>query len=288
MLISELLPTLKLRIVNVGFKKDRDYWKYSGVISPFSRLYLVTKGETTATHHGCEYRIKAGEMHLVPCFTLSDYECPEYFEYYYFHFTARLENGVDLFNLIKCPYQLGALSDSEAMCRRLYELLPGLEVTVCKPHDDGQKRDFLKKLEDRDDLSPGDFLESDGIFRQLLAPFLRDMDLQVQHQSVPLVKVLNYIEENISKPLSLPELASVMDLQPTYFSDLFHKVVGVRPIEFINRRKIEKAQVMLGGGASVKETAAALGFSDQAYLSRLFKKYTGFSPKKGLTQSSKL
>ena len=122
----------------------------------------------------------------------------------------------------------------------------------------------------------------------MLAPFLatfkQSHTAPGSHRFKPLFK---YIEEHLTEDLSLADLAKVANLHPTYFSDLFHKTVGIRPIEFLHRRKVERAQIlMLAHGTSVKETAYHLGFSDPAYFSRLFRKYTGMSPSEYVSASA--
>jgi len=58
-------------------------------------------------------------------------------------------------------------------------------------------------------------------------------------------------------------------------------MLGIRPIEYINRKRIQQAQILiLTNAGSMKEIAAKTGFSDIAYFSRTFKRYTGISPSK--------
>ncbi|HEY3323201.1 MAG TPA: AraC family transcriptional regulator [Planctomycetota bacterium] len=280
-MLKELLPTLRLKVMNVGFKKDGVNWNYKGVNSPFSRLYLITRGLAYTRHHGQTFALTPGKLHLVPSFTLSDYACPKAFEYYYIQFTSRLEGDVDLFNLGEFDYSLDAPRGFEGKFKRIYELIPGKEVTVCRPFDDEQKKGFLKSLDHKDfDGSVGAWIESDGLLRQVLAPVVESFRSPAEGEGRnPFLQVLKHIEEHLDKNLSLADMAAVMHLQPTYFSDRFHEVVGVRPMEFLRRRKIEKAQIlMLAQGMDIKEAAFALGFSDAAYFSRLFRKYTGMTP----------
>ena len=71
--------------------------------------------------------------------------------------------------------------------------------------------------------------------------------------------------------IALADLAKVVELNPTYFSDQFKRVVGVRPLDYLMRRRIERAQyLLLTSPASVKEIADAVGVPDPAYFSRVF------------------
>jgi two-component system response regulator YesN len=53
----------------------------------------------------------------------------------------------------------------------------------------------------------------------------------------------------------------------------------MRPIDYLNRRRIERAQSLLcAGQKSIKEVARATGFADPAYFSRIFSRYVGITP----------
>ena len=91
--------------------------------------------------------------------------------------------------------------------------------------------------------------------------------------------VLDYIERNIAAKIEIKNLASLIHLHPTYFANLFAKVFGMSPLEFIISKKLEKAQKELFfTNRPIKEIACRLGFSDEFYFSRLFKKYLGMAP----------
>jgi YesN/AraC family two-component response regulator len=55
--------------------------------------------------------------------------------------------------------------------------------------------------------------------------------------------------------------------------------MGIPPIQYINRRRIEKAQqLLLSSDDSLYRIAAQVGFADVYYFSRLFKQYVGLAP----------
>ena len=73
-------------------------------------------------------------------------------------------------------------------------------------------------------------------------------------------------------------MADLIGLVPTCFSDLFHKTVGVRLSEFLNRRRIERAQLLLAStDLPVQEVAAQVGIRSPEYFSRLFRRQCGLS-----------
>jgi len=94
-----------------------------------------------------------------------------------------------------------------------------------------------------------------------------------------LLAVQEFIHANMSRNIQLGDLARVAKLHPTYFSDRFQTLVGVRPLEYLMQRRMERAQyLLLTSTAPVKEVAGAVGIPDAAYFTRAFARYCGCWP----------
>lgn len=94
-----------------------------------------------------------------------------------------------------------------------------------------------------------------------------------------LENVIFYIEQNFNKDITLEELANASSLTPQYLCRVFKKKMGMRPLEYIARRRISEAKLMLdGGGKSIAEIGEAVGYPDPTYFGIVFKKYEGISP----------
>ncbi|WP_120464942.1 AraC family transcriptional regulator [Paenibacillus aceti] len=88
-----------------------------------------------------------------------------------------------------------------------------------------------------------------------------------------------YIEDNYSEELTVNRLADVADFSPKYFADLFKKTYGYSAMEYVTRVRMNKAkQLMLGSDVLLKEVAHLVGYKDEFYFSRKFKKEVGLSP----------
>lgn len=84
---------------------------------------------------------------------------------------------------------------------------------------------------------------------------------------------------DIASNLSLKDLAEANNLSVSRFSHLFTQTFGMSPHSYRMKIKIDRAKYLLSeNDYSVKEIAEMLGFDDQFYFSRLFKKNTGVSP----------
>ena len=131
-------------------------------------------------------------------------------------------------------------------------------------------------------VSAVDWFEAKGILTLLLTPFLKSAR---QHEGLHaratrlFLAVQEYIHGHMREPILLGNLAQVAGLHPTYFSDRFQHLVGVRPLEYLARRRIERAQyLLLTGSAPVKQVASEVGIPDAAYFSRVFVRHCGCSP----------
>lgn len=88
-----------------------------------------------------------------------------------------------------------------------------------------------------------------------------------------------FIEEHISHSISLDELARLVKLSTSYFSAAFKVSFGTSPHNYIILQRIDFAkQRMLSSNAPLCEIALDCGLSDQAHLSRLFRRVTGTTP----------
>jgi AraC family transcriptional regulator len=88
-----------------------------------------------------------------------------------------------------------------------------------------------------------------------------------------------YIEENLSRPLKVDDLALVAKLSSSHFFRVFRRAFGETPRAYLNRRRIVRAMdLMLHGGEPLSQIALACGFADQAHLSRLFRRIQGVTP----------
>ena len=95
-----------------------------------------------------------------------------------------------------------------------------------------------------------------------------------------LKQVLEYIDANMGKSLSLEELAQLTHMSPGYFSRLFKQSTGYTPHQYLIRRRVKQAKELLRQRKlSIADIAYQVGFANQGHLNYHFKKLTGVTPK---------
>ncbi|MFI3172894.1 MAG: PocR ligand-binding domain-containing protein [Eubacteriales bacterium] len=93
-------------------------------------------------------------------------------------------------------------------------------------------------------------------------------------------KAAAYIAKNFSSPITLDEVANYVHLNPAYFSTTFKQSTGSSFKEHLNMVRIEESKRLLANtDYSIIDIATATGFVDQSYFSKVFKRYTGLTPK---------
>ncbi len=93
------------------------------------------------------------------------------------------------------------------------------------------------------------------------------------------IEICRYIYENCGSIGSVGELANMTHLSESRFSHLFSKTVGVSPQSYLLRAKIDMSKELLANtDLSVGQIAANVGFKDQNYFSRAFKRFVSVSP----------
>jgi AraC-like DNA-binding protein len=94
-----------------------------------------------------------------------------------------------------------------------------------------------------------------------------------------ITKTIHNMRDNLSKKLSVEDMAGKHNLSVSHFSNLFRKATGMPPIDYFIHLKMQKAcQLLYANGDKIKAVAAELGYEDPYYFSRIFKKYIGSSP----------
>lgn len=97
--------------------------------------------------------------------------------------------------------------------------------------------------------------------------------------SLRIEKAVQYMTQHLDKPLQVSELAAVANVSLSHFFALFKRRIGCSPMDYFTRLRIRRACDLLEStSARVKEIAAALGYDDPLYFSRVFKSLAAVAP----------
>lgn len=92
--------------------------------------------------------------------------------------------------------------------------------------------------------------------------------------------VLQYIENNLQRPITLAELADIAAVTPQYLCRIFQLTMNIRPIEYMNQQRIQRSKQLMFQYPKMKmyEIAGKVGFESSSYYGYVFRKLNGMNP----------
>lgn len=152
--------------------------------------------------------------------------------------------------------------------------------------DEEQLQKYLRLLDEflKLDNTPGQQIIASAILHYILGSLYCDMGLETIQDSANLQHVrlvgsiLHYIEENLSDPLSLQEIAQQYNYSVTYISKLFKNVTGSSLVSYIIEKRISRARHLMYENLEIMQIAEQVGYRNYSNFYKAFKKATGISP----------
>lgn len=112
--------------------------------------------------------------------------------------------------------------------------------------------------------------------------------VDVKHKDI-IYKAVNYMKRNFTGKLTLDDTAQHVGFSPTYFSKIFKDEMGMTFNNYLGNLRVERSKILLlSGGLSVGDVCSAVGFEDQSYFIKVFRRYTGVTPGKYRKQQGRL
>lgn len=270
-------------LLNVDHVKLDARWNYKNVISPYFRLYYIDGGEGEISDVSAKVSLEPGFLYIIPSFTLCNLVCPNNLSQYFVQFFEESSDGISLFENNRSIIKVKATEIDILNFARLLEINPGRGINRSDNPRVYEKNIFYNEYQDLNNLqSMSTFVETHGILLQLVSRFLTQETFKYKdggHVPVKILNAISYIQLNLSRDLSVTNLAKRANLHTDYFSRLFHQHTGERPVKYIHEKRIERAQYLIvTTQMTFSEIATQTGFENVFYFSKIFKKITGMSP----------
>lgn len=266
-------------VLNVGLAVHNADWNWKNVNSPFTRLYYVTEGSAQIELPDGIYTLSPKHMYFIPAFTIHTNICKSNFVHYYLHIYEDHYSDNDWLDHWKFPVEIEATDLDLALFKRLCEINPHMTLQKSDPTTYDNNPTLMQNLIKNRQRAFCDKVESRGIVFQLLSRFFKQGQSKIEMEDNRIAKTVLYIRKHLNEAIELEKLAEISCLSKDHFIRLFKKDLGTTPLQYINQKKIEKAQLLLiTEELAVKEIAFQLAFEDYSYFNRLFKKITGVTP----------
>ena len=266
-------------LLNVGRASHHADWNWKNVWSPFARIHYVAQGKAKIIRGTETYDLKENHLYLTPSYTTHSYSCQDDLSLYYIHIYEKPGYQLSIFDSFDFPAEIEADALSVALIERLAMINPARALQYYDPDTYDNSSTLMKNIAFQKRVPMAFEMETQGILKQLIAKFVIHASEKHSNMDPRILQSLHYIHTNIDKPISIDLLADQSFLTKDHFIRLFRKYLNCTPGKYINRKKIEKAQLMLLiNQTSVKDLSYNLGFENPAYFNRVFKKITGHNP----------
>lgn len=152
----------------------------------------------------------------------------------------------------------------------LYNIVGSSEEHVEELED--LRREYFRKMEEASYCD--DFLK---VYEEMLGKLGRILDNT--GENLYLGKMLDYIQQHSAEDLNLQELAEEFNFSYSYLSAYFNQHVSEGFSEYLNNIRIQKAcELLVKSRMSISQISSAVGYADQSYFCRVFKRITGKTP----------
>lgn len=241
----------------------------------FDKIVILISGRVDYTVEGATYKLEPGDVLLVRHHMIHrasiDMTVP------YERVIIYLDSGyVDRFapdgGLMECF----AAAESRGYC-------------LLRP-DDGEGRLLEERLKQLETAASDEGFGAEILRGAALTQLMVLLNRMMQHDKNPeapapeynekIASALSYINENISKNLTVDELAGMTYLSKYHFMRLFKAQTGSTVHGYISRKRLNLAARLLREGVPAVRAAAECGFSDYSSFHRAFTKAFGVSPGK--------
>lgn len=254
------ISNTQIHMTTGALTRVRPDWSGTNQIQKENMLCYFLDGEGWLKINNIEYYPRPGELFLVPAGARISYSTGESapFLQYWCHFTATVGEN-HLFDLLIAPHRI-ALGKDETVKSQFQELIDQHE-------SDALAAPFIVK----------------SLLFHMISRFIELSTVDpLQTASIPSVHklyiVLQYIDKHLSEQITVETLSQLVHFHPKYFLHYFKSMLGVSPIVYINKKRMQKANaLLLHTDMTIAEIAERLGMQTP-YLSRMFKRFTGFTP----------
>lgn len=277
--MSGSADSLNLLLLNVGLATHNADWNWKDINSPFTRIYYVAEGSAYLLLPTGEQELKKGYLYLIPAFTVHSYRCNALFSHYYIHLYEETRMKTSFFDEWDFPVEVAANQLDLDLVMRLCEINPAMKLKQSNPDTYDNNPTLIENIIRNKQRALFERIESRGITYQLFSRFLKDAKPKIEVSDDRIQKVMHFIRKNIYEKMTISQLSGFCNLSDDHLIKLFKKETGSTPLQYINHKKIEKAQLILAfNDMPIKNVAYALSFDNHSYFNRLFKATTGLTP----------
>lgn len=267
---QDYTDNVELSIFNCGLESCRPGHTWGPGIRDHYLIHLVVSGRGAYTTGNKVYALRPGDLFLIKPNQLITYsaDIQDPWEYYWVGF-----NG--------------------AFANKLVQQTPFSDL---QPVHHGKDLDALRSTLHSIFLARGPEPQNEAMMVGYLYIFMANLIKEAQElephavnsSSQYVLNAIKYIQFNYSQDISIDDIAKAVGVSRSHLYRIFMSNVGQSPIDYLTSYRIgEACSLLKNSQLSIAEIAVSVGFFDQFYFSRVFKKAKGVPPSKYLTSGDR-
>ena len=140
--------------------------------------------------------------------------------------------------------------------------------------------DLLFRVLDVSYYSLGNFIYISQVLSLIMGEtYCREKPKSVSSENRQVTYIVRFMYKNLDKNLTLKQILDEFKCSKSHLNDIFQKATQHSPMDFYINLKVQEAcKLLRSTDLLIYEVAERLGYKDQYYFSRIFKKITGMSP----------
>lgn len=260
--------SVELSLTRCGYEECNAGYTYGPHKKHYYTLYAMISGECICNINGREYTFKQGDLVMV----YPDWEI----------------TYVNTLSGIWSYAWIGFAGMKAEECAIYSGFLP--ENPVQHIECAKQVQQFVEEVIEARENTFANVLRRNGLLKIFFAElidyhnkqFLKEQLKTVEDtEKLPHIKkAIAYITDNYASKLKINELADYVGVNRSYLAVSFKRATGYSPKEYLLSLRMEKAKSLLEKtDMPIHTVAHSVGYTDQLAFSRMFKEYSGISPK---------
>lgn len=250
-----------LSVYNVGSQKCKPGFQWGPGVRDHYLIHHVLRGQGDFEFRGKKYHLKAGDTFLIypnaeACYRADD-EDP--WEYTWVGFA-----GTDAF------YLLNHTDFSEES--------PVLEQVALSVEIEHR----IKQVYEAKGNLFYDAVAMTGALYSMIAMLMENSSPETRQKNLQMDRVeraVRYIEEHYSYPITIEDIAGYTGVCRSHLYRMFQKVLKKSPKDYVEEYRLRQARQLLGEtDLPITTIAHSVGYEDNLYFSKAFKKHTGKTP----------
>jgi AraC-like DNA-binding protein len=267
-ILETLLNHMEIRIIGHGTRSPMDT-KLSNYLFTNFLMFYFHKGRAKISHGEQTSDIAPGSFYIYNPFEIYDARLltnpPYEFSYVYFSITP--------YSAMLDFKRNALLSDDTIFQKKWYSFAGSAMSEFCSPEAEGKAGQGAV-------LQQGVKSILTYILYDRLNNYSNENNFIGAKEATLIDNTFAYVEKHLDEPIDIGHLVKAIGTSRTTIDRVFRDTAFVSPIKAITRFKMQKSLQLMGNGASIKETAQALGYSSSFHFSNVFMSVLGKRPSK--------